>query len=121
MVIFPDTVTLCPGNVIIEESAEQSVALHAAAPHKPAVGAPCNGCGVCCSIAPCPLSRVLLGHRRGACPVLEWAGERYVCGLVAAPAMHLRWLPDTLAPLAARLARRWIAAGSGCDCDASLE
>jgi hypothetical protein len=100
--------------------ASDEIALNAAAPAKPAVGAPCNGCGVCCAIAPCPLSRFLLGHRRGSCPALAWqeAERRYGCGLVMAPAVHLHWLPSALAPLAARLARRWIAAGSGCDCDA---
>ena len=99
------------------------IVLHAAVPAKPAVGAPCNGCGVCCALAPCPLSRVLLGHRAGSCPALSWRGGegRYVCGLVATPAAHLRWLPRALAPLASRLARRWISAGSGCDCDAELE
>lgn len=99
------------------------IALHAAAPAKPAAGAPCNGCGVCCALAPCPLSRFLLGHRHGACPALSWRdeGTRYGCGLVLAPAEHLRWLPRACAPLAARLARRWIAAGSGCDCDAETD
>jgi hypothetical protein len=96
------------------------IRLHADAPEKPAVGAVCNGCGVCCSIAPCPLSRALLGHRQGTCPALEWAGERYVCGLATAPGKHLRWLPGRFAPLAARLARRWISSGSGCDCDATV-
>lgn len=96
------------------------IALQLAAPPKPAVGAACNGCGVCCSIAPCPLSRGLLGHRAGACPALVWQGEarRYACGLVVAPADHLSWLPQRLAKLAGFLARRWIAAGAGCDCDA---
>jgi hypothetical protein len=99
------------------------IVLHAAAPAKPAGGAPCNGCGVCCALLPCPLSRFLLGHRAGACPALTWRGadERYVCGLAAAPAAHLRWLPRVLAPLASRLARRWISVGSGCDCDAEIE
>jgi hypothetical protein len=41
--------------------------------------------------------------------------------LVVAPAEHLAWLPHALAPLATRLARRWIAAGIGCDCSAELE
>jgi hypothetical protein len=103
------------------KAAHSWIALHRAAPAKPALGAPCNGCGVCCASEPCPLSRLLLGHRSGACPALTWQGERYVCGLVAAPAAQLAWLPSALAPLAARLARRWIAAGAGCDCDASLE
>jgi hypothetical protein len=99
------------------------IVLHAAVPAKPAVGAPCNGCGVCCALAPCPLSRVLLGHRHGACPALSWQdeGPRYVCGLVMAPDAHLPWLPRVFAPLASRLARRWISAGSGCDCDAEME
>lgn len=91
------------------------VRLHAAAPPKPPVGTPCNGCGVCCAIAPCPLSHWLLGHRQGACPALTWRGEqgdaRYVCGLVVAPTGIARWLPR-------RLVLRWIGAGSGCDCDA---
>lgn len=97
------------------------IRLHAAAPEKPAAGAPCNGCGVCCAIAPCPLSRFLLGHRDGKCPALVWQVSRYACGLVVAPAEHLRWLPVRAVPLARRLALRWIAAGSGCDCDAETE
>jgi len=98
-----------------------SITLQPAAPHKPAVGAACNGCGICCSIAPCPLSRGLLGHRGGACPALVWQddAQRYVCGLLVAPADHLRWLPQHLAKLGSALARRWIAAGAGCDCDAA--
>jgi hypothetical protein len=92
--------------------------LHALAPEKPLPGKPCNGCGVCCAIAPCPLSRLLLGHRRGACPALTWqAGhdnERYVCGLVVAPTGFARGLPR-------RFVLRWIAAGSGCDCAAEID
>jgi hypothetical protein len=88
------------------------IILHAAAPPKPPVGAPCNGCGVCCAIAPCPLSRFLLGHRRGACPALTWSEDRYACGLAVAPTGLARWLPR-------RLVLRWIGAGCGCDCDAT--
>ena len=90
------------------------VALHAAAPPKPSPGALCNGCGVCCSIAPCPLSRLLLGHRTGACPVLRWEDGRYRCGLVTASSGIARWLPHVFV-------LRWIAAGSGCDCDAEID
>lgn len=92
------------------------VTLHRAAPGKPAVGAPCNGCGICCALEPCPLSRFLLGHRAGSCPALTWQGGgthgRYVCGLVVAPTGIVRWLPQ-------RLRLRWIGAGCGCDCDAA--
>lgn len=87
------------------------VILHALAPEKPEPGAPCNGCGVCCAIAPCPLSRCLLGHRGGVCPALTWEENRYVCGLVVTPTGVARWLPRAFV-------LRWIAAGQGCDCDA---
>jgi len=52
----------------------QTVLLHAAAPGKPSPGVSCNGCGVCCAAEPCPLSRVLLWHRRGSCPAI-WNGH----------------------------------------------
>lgn len=90
------------------------IRLHADAPEKPAEGAPCNGCGVCCALSPCPLSRFLLGHRRGACPALVWERTRYVCGLADGEAGIARWLPR-------RLALRWIGAGLGCDCPATVE
>lgn len=89
------------------------IRLHRDAPDKPPVGAACNGCGVCCALSPCPLSRFLLGHRGGTCPMLRWTDTRYVCGMVDAPAGAARWLPR-------RLVLRWIAAGSGCDCDAEM-
>jgi hypothetical protein len=94
------------------------IAIHAAAPPKPALGAPCNGCGVCCAALPCPVSRVLLGHRHGACPALQWraAEHRYACGMVVAPADFLHWLPPRWGPFAGRRFARWIAAGAGCDC-----
>ena len=90
--------------------------LHPAAPAKPATGAACNGCGVCCAAEPCPLGMLLSRRRRGACAALEWheAGARYRCGALSAPARWLPWLP---APLARGLAARWIAAGRGCDAD----
>lgn len=90
------------------------IGLHAHAPEKPPPGAPCNGCGVCCAIAPCPLSRLLLGHRTGACPALTWQDTRYVCGLVVAPGGFARWLPR-------RFVLRWIAADKGCDCAAEID
>jgi hypothetical protein len=76
------------------------------APSKPAPGEPCNGCGVCCLSEPCPIGMLVSRKRSGACSALQWdaAGRRYRCGV----AQH-RF------PLIAALARRWIAAGSGCD------
>lgn len=92
--------------------------LHASAPAKPAVGAACNGCGVCCAAEPCPLGVWITRRRRGACAALLWDADaaRYHCGAVTRPGRFLPWLP---AGLARRLALRWIASARGCD--ASIE
>ncbi|SCK15946.1 hypothetical protein [Vogesella sp. LIG4] len=97
--------------------ATQRIWLQRAAPAKPAFGAPCNGCGVCCASAPCPLSRLLLRHRHGPCPALIWQADaaRYHCGLLTAPRQYLHWLPAALLPAFGRLARRYLAIGHGCD------
>jgi len=80
------------------------------APPKPALGEPCNGCGLCCLAEPCPVGMVLSLKRHGACSALRWDGaaSRYVCGAMASAPWPLN-----------RLMRRWIAAGIGCD--AALE
>ena len=85
------------------------ILLHPLAPLKPAPGATCNGCGVCCAAEPCPLGIVVSRRRRGACAALRWDdGERrYRCGLLA----------GTASPLRRGVVARWIGAGSGCDCD----
>jgi len=97
----------------------QIVTLPNQSPDKPAFGSPCNGCGLCCAAELCPLGRVMFRHKSGPCPALVWRAEekRHVCGLATEPARHLPRLPGFLAPIFARLARRWIAAGSGCDSD----
>lgn len=97
---------------------------------KPALGAPCNGCGVCCLLEPCPLGLLLCGRRTGACAVLRWQAElrQYRCGAISMPdavlqdrlPRVLRWLSAALARILARWARRWVAAGVGCDCDAEV-
>ena len=100
-------------------TAEQFISLHRAAPPKAAMGAPCNGCGVCCAAEPCPVSYWLLGHRDGACPALAWrdGAGRYFCRMVLAPGAHLPWVPLPLQALFGRVCRRWIAADLGCDSD----
>lgn len=101
----------------MSEPVWRTIHIHPAAPPKPAFGAACNGCGQCCLVEPCPLGMLVSRKRRGACDALRWddAGSRYVCGLVAQPTAVLgrRW--RWLSPLVAKLARRWISAGSGCD------
>lgn len=89
------------------------------APDKPAVGAPCNGCGVCCLAEPCPLGILLSGRRTGACAALVFSAEeqRYRCGALTQPE---RWGGAVGGPLLAVVARRWISAGTGCDCDAEV-
>src|ERR1035437_6058250 len=102
------------------------VLIHPQASSKPALGAPCNGCGVCCLLEPCPLGVLLSGRRHGACAALHWqeAQRQYRCGAISEPETLLRRrLPASLrasAPVLVwalrRWARRWVAAGIGCDC-----
>lgn len=112
-------------------TATEHVLIFANAPAKPALGAPCNGCGVCCLLAPCPLGVLLSGYRHGACRALRWQDEVgiYRCGAITAPREVLQErLPRVLHPVTplvvgvfAAFARRWVAAGLGCDCDAELD
>lgn len=90
--------------------ARRTLFLHPQAPRKPAIGAACNGCGVCCAYAPCPLGVLRHGRWRGACPALRWdtVQTRYRCMAAEAEGLF------------GRLARRWISAGSGCDCALEL-
>jgi hypothetical protein len=98
-------------------STDQVIHIHAEAPAKPALGAPCNGCGVCCLAEPCPLGRVISRKRVGACDALRWDETQaiYRCGVLtdteAVLGARWRWA----APALRTLARRWIAAGVGCD------
>jgi hypothetical protein len=95
----------------------QIIFLHQAAPRKPAVGQPCNGCGVCCAAETCPAARVLLLQWRGACRALMWndAAQHYRCGLLDRPLVYLRGWPAWSEAWLRRAVRRWIAAGAGCD------
>lgn len=105
----------------------QTILIHPAAPSKPPEGAPCNGCGVCCLAQPCPVGMLLSRRRHGACGALRWdaAQSVYRCGAITAPHAAvvdalppwLRWLAPVPVALLKRLARRWVAAGQGCDSD----
>jgi hypothetical protein len=60
---------------------------------------------------------IVTRHRHGPCRALAWHAEqgRYVCGLLAAAEASAR------AGWRARLMRRWIGAGIGCDSSATIE
>lgn len=100
------------------------------APAKPSWGATCNGCGVCCLVAPCPVGMVLSARRMGACDALHWDAHvsRYRCGALVRPGEVLRQvlprplqgLSGAFAPLLAAIAGRAIAVGTGCDCDLQI-
>lgn len=100
---------------------EQVIHIHPEAPAKPALGTPCNGCGVCCLVEPCPLGMLLSRRRHGACTALRWSDvdARYTCGALSAPADVLGWAGRW--PWARRWVARWIAAGQGCDASMMVE
>lgn len=83
------------------------------------MGAPCNGCGLCCLAQPCPLGMWVSRRRHGACVALRWddAHSRYLCGMVADAGEVIGWQNPWLSRMLGALARRWIAAGSGCDAE----
>lgn len=102
---------------------EHKVLWMSAAHAKPVLGAPCNGCGLCCLAEPCPLGIWVSRRRTGACVALRWhaAEARYLCGMVADPAQVLGWRSTWALRWVQRLARRWIAAGTGCDAELEVE
>jgi len=105
------------------EPPQRVILLRADAATKPAFGAPCNGCGLCCAAAPCPLGVLVSRRRRGRCRALIWDRQQalYRCAMVSAPARVLRWLPLWARGLVARGSRRWISSASGCDATIEVE
>jgi len=93
------------------------------APAKPAEGAPCNGCGLCCLTEPCPLGALVSRRRKGACAALKWSDvdRRYWCGMVADPGGVTGLTHPWAVRALSALARRWIASGVGCDARLDVE
>jgi len=96
---------------------EKLIWLHHQAPDKPAMGQPCNGCGVCCATEPCPVAIAFLWQRHGRCRALEWDDglRHYRCGMLRRPEYYVRSLPRFLHHTMRRWVRRWIAADTACD------
>ncbi|MDO9238317.1 MAG: hypothetical protein Q7U28_20060 [Aquabacterium sp.] len=102
----------------------QVIYIRPESPAKPPLGAPCNGCGVCCLAAPCPVGILVSRRLRGACSALVWSdsARRYHCGLLVSSgdvdescAPPKPWWRRVTRALWLRWARRMISAGSGCD------
>jgi hypothetical protein len=88
-------------------------------PMKPAFGAPCNGCGICCKAVPCPIARDLLAAFEGPCPALELDEGRYWCGLLRNPHQHIYGLKEKpwVDPIIRSMIMESGAFGVGCDSD----
>ena len=109
----------------------QRILIHPDAPSKPAQGASCNGCGVCCLMEPCPLGVLLSRRRSGACVAVRWSDplRQYRCGALSEPKdILLSVMPWPFLARALGLswalafaARRWIAINQGCDSNVELE
>ena len=93
---------------------QRVVMIHPDAPGYPGFGRSCNGCGLCCLAAPCPMGMLVTGKRKGPCDALVWSmsASEYRCGLILKPRDFVPVLPERLVRA---LVHRWIAAGAGCD------
>ncbi len=105
-----------------EDSVYQTIHLHPHAPPKPALGAACNGCGVCCASEPCPVGMLISRRRRGRCAALAWQENppRYLCGLISQPQRYSGLRSRLLNRVLQAIAARSIARGIGCDADAEI-
>ncbi|MBV1775668.1 hypothetical protein KSF73_08045 [Burkholderiaceae bacterium DAT-1] len=99
----------------------QIIHLHRDAPLKPAFGAPCNGCGVCCAAEPCPVAMRRFKVRTGPCPALIWDASRYHCGLLYDTPRYWPKTPAWLLPVMRWWVARAISARSGCDSDVETD
>lgn len=99
----------------------QEVELHPLSPEKPVYGAPCNGCGICCAAAPCPVAFVFLFQFRGKCRALLWQGDRYVCGMVFSPDHYVKLITGRWRESGGRFFASRIASGAGCDSYAEID
>ena len=107
----------------MNQSRSQMIELHRLAPAKPDYGERCNGCGACCTVAPCPVAHVFLFQFKGKCRALLWQDEanRYACGMVVCPDRYARLIPERLRERSGKFFASRIAAGTGCDFAAEID
>ncbi|MDR1848891.1 MAG: hypothetical protein LBQ75_02515 [Zoogloeaceae bacterium] len=91
------------------------------APQKPLAGEPCNGCGVCCLVEPCPVGVLLTLRLCGACSLLCWEDGRYLCRALTRWQAQEGKSQNGYRRFFQALFRRWIAAGTGCDAHLQVE
>ena len=101
----------------------QTVEMNLLAPAKPDYGSRCNGCGICCTVAPCPVAHVFLFLFRGKCRALLWQEDasRYACGMVVCPDRFVALIPERLRERSGKFFASRIAAGAGCDFAAEID
>lgn len=88
---------------------------------KPPIGAPCNGCGLCCQTTVCSAGSLILGlvnrpgdRAPGPCPALLAGDEgEYTCGLMRTPSRYIRTQRGTT--VMRKAVGVLIGAGAGCD------
>jgi hypothetical protein len=83
---------------------------------KPPFGSPCNGCGLCCREALCPIAVGIFGPITAPCPALVRDGAKQVCGVIAAPSRFVPELVDVHGAKAISSAAALLL-GSGIGCD----
>jgi len=88
---------------------------------KPAEGAPCNGCGLCCIAEPCGISLQLGATAGQSCPFLIYEEARFWCGVIKRPLAvlpHLGLTAEKAGALSEAAADALGGVGGGCDSDA---
>lgn len=88
-------------------------------PQKPARGARCNGCGMCCAVEPCRLAAELLNCTKGPCIALERDETRTYCGLVRRPAHYMfgQDVPESETGRFSVMLASMLGIGTECDAD----
>jgi hypothetical protein len=83
-------------------------------PPKPPEGASCNGCGLCCAVALCPLAIEFIADAAPPCPAMEFADGRFWCGLARRPSRYFG-IPRSGDRLIRALVHAALSIGEGCD------